>query len=341
MIRKIIWAFCCLFLFTASLCDNEPVDQLVIDANLDSLCQEAIIVALEAETEFINHTVSNYNQLCINYKEALLAQVNLCGDTDGSLQTTIDNLGDCLNITTNNNCELAILATQQAQEEFLNANTSNYSVLCSNYKLQLEHQILVCGESEELLYLLGELGNCTTNDQSVLCNGNGSPSLFPLAIGNLWEYSESIDGANTSLQLEVISIENFNGNDYFKIEVSSNIEPSHLYLREASNGDIYQLFQENSGYFEKLYLPANPTLNQQWDYHNVCLVGNCQHFRKVESINFYLETDNCVYVNCILVKNYTILDGGGITQQGTRIYKQGIGIVGGFDATTFTAVILN
>jgi hypothetical protein len=340
MIRKIAGTLCCLFLFTASLCDNEPIDQSVIDSNLESICQEAIMIALEAETEFINHTDSNYNQLCINYKEALIAQINICGDTDGSLQNTVDNLGDCFN-NTNNACELAILATQQAQEEFLNANASNYSALCTNYKLQLEHQIIVCGESAELLNIIGELGNCNTNDQSVLCNGNGSTSLFPLVIGNQWEYTESINGANTSLQLVVISIENINGIDYFKIEVSSNIEPSYLYLRLASNGDIYQLFQENSGNFEKMYLPANPTLNQQWDYHGVCLNGNCQHFRKVDSINFFLETDNCVYENCILVKNYTILDGGEITQQGTRIYKQGIGIVGGFNATTFTSVILN
>ncbi len=39
--------------------------------------------------------------LCVAYREALEAQITECGDTDGSLQALIDDLGDCASVSSN------------------------------------------------------------------------------------------------------------------------------------------------------------------------------------------------------------------------------------------------
>ena len=43
-----------------------------------------------------NLSSTDYTMYCTTYKEALMLQINLCGDTFGDLQATIDGLGDCI-----------------------------------------------------------------------------------------------------------------------------------------------------------------------------------------------------------------------------------------------------
>ncbi|WP_431136578.1 hypothetical protein [Psychroserpens mesophilus] len=67
--------------------------------NPDS-CEIATIAADEAETAY-NSDTTNFN-LCNAYKIALQNKITACGDTNGNIQTVIDDLGDCGNDNTPN-----------------------------------------------------------------------------------------------------------------------------------------------------------------------------------------------------------------------------------------------
>ncbi|MBS3739588.1 MAG: hypothetical protein KGY51_11455 [Psychroflexus sp.] len=63
------------------------------DENVE--CQNAQQATLQAQQDFENTSDSDYEQLCSVYVDALNLQIIECGDEDGSLQTIIDELGDC------------------------------------------------------------------------------------------------------------------------------------------------------------------------------------------------------------------------------------------------------
>jgi len=67
-------------------CTNNPVD------NCDS-ATEALSIA---QLLFDNASDEDYNEACNGYQTALQNFIDLCGDPDGSVQQTIDDLGDCM-----------------------------------------------------------------------------------------------------------------------------------------------------------------------------------------------------------------------------------------------------
>jgi len=68
------------------------------DCSVDDFdtCDAATTAVGIASANFDNATISDYTELCNAFKTALENQITECGDTDGSLQTTIDDLGDCM-----------------------------------------------------------------------------------------------------------------------------------------------------------------------------------------------------------------------------------------------------
>lgn len=82
-----------LFVFS---CNNEPLEDFDLDLDNQSnvLCQQAIDFTVSAGAAFNNDT-TNAN-LCNAYVAALQNQIVACGDTNGSLQSIIDGLGDCI-----------------------------------------------------------------------------------------------------------------------------------------------------------------------------------------------------------------------------------------------------
>jgi len=69
-------------------CTNEVVDD----------CEAAIDAVSIAQSAFNDATDDNYTDLCNAYKAALENQIVQCGD-DGSIQSIIDDLGDCAQTT--------------------------------------------------------------------------------------------------------------------------------------------------------------------------------------------------------------------------------------------------
>lgn len=75
--------------FTACSEDDENIDP-------ENSCEIAIVATTNAQTELESATDENYTSACTTYKAALEAQIEACGDADGSLQAIIDGLGDCI-----------------------------------------------------------------------------------------------------------------------------------------------------------------------------------------------------------------------------------------------------
>lgn len=67
------------------------------DEGVISTCLDALIAASAAALNFysVDQSSANYTPYCNYYKATLIQQINLCGDTLGSLQEKVDSLGDC------------------------------------------------------------------------------------------------------------------------------------------------------------------------------------------------------------------------------------------------------
>ncbi|RRO14576.1 hypothetical protein [Flavobacteriaceae bacterium 14752] len=77
-------------------CENENSNDNNVDNPDDNIeCQNAQQATVQAQQDFENASNSEYEDLCATYIDALNLQITECGDEDGSLQSIIDELGDC------------------------------------------------------------------------------------------------------------------------------------------------------------------------------------------------------------------------------------------------------
>ncbi|MBR9915261.1 MAG: hypothetical protein GYB32_10625 [Algicola sp.] len=74
-------------------CEDEPIDDGLQTGGTS--CEQAVLNTADAALNFLGVNADNYTQLCVAYRNALQAQVQACGDEDGSLQAAIEALGDC------------------------------------------------------------------------------------------------------------------------------------------------------------------------------------------------------------------------------------------------------
>lgn len=91
--------------FSAGNFYQVPITGGVIDTNTGGNggeeCEKAKVLTKEAQTIFIQISDTSepgseeYIEACVAYKAALVNQIALCSDVDGSLQKIIDSLGDC------------------------------------------------------------------------------------------------------------------------------------------------------------------------------------------------------------------------------------------------------
>lgn len=146
-----------------------------------------------------------------------------------------------------------------------------------------------------------------TPPTSVLCNGNGSTSYFPIDIGNEWKFTDSGSEVVWTISDTVRS----NGHLFFKIEdVWDEFFYSGAKIRQDSTtSDIYL-----DNY---LYIPANPVVGTTYPY-----VGSTS--RKVASLTASITTDSCSYSN--LLEMDEIITSSGVVNR-RYYYKKGIGSV--------------
>ncbi len=178
--KKIATYLLCISVFMFNSCDNEPLDQDIQTG--PSSCDQAIVNTAQAVVNFDGANVDNYTQLCIAYRNALEAQIAICGDDDGSLQAIVDTIGNC-DEAVNNDCDSATEAVSTAQIAFQNASAEDYTNLCNVYRATLENQITQCGDEDgSIQATIDGLGNCTqaTPEVEISVTAGAAPIEFDL-----------------------------------------------------------------------------------------------------------------------------------------------------------------
>ena len=148
------------------------------------------------------------------------------------------------------------------------------------------------------------------NEGAVLCNGNGSSSWFPLAIGDARYIA-------TDTVITMDSITGQSGSYYYEAYGAPAGPFNYDTLHIAANGDVYT---KNPYYaIEHLLVPANPLIGQTWSYADT--TGTI-YILTVKSLTVSLATSSCLYVNCLEIQ-----DSINSNNVKNTFYQKGIGLV--------------
>ncbi len=238
--KKMCLLVCVFVFFTASKCDNEPLEgEFATDEEVS--CDFAIENVLSAAIAFSEATSSTYEQLCLEYKTAIENQILFCGDPDGSLQELLDSIGDCSTNVEIENCNEAEEALAIAQTAFEEATVENYTQLCLVYREALITYIELCGSNEEVLLALNELGNCSSQP-----NAEG---ILTVTIGTL------------DLDFDIINV--FQNGNILQVAAETGSPTYHIIYFEIAFGEtgddiINDTFALN---FSSQYLPSSNGLD--------------------------------------------------------------------------------
>lgn len=108
-----------------------------------------------------------FEQLCNAYVNALYTQIEYCGDVNGTIQETIDQVNA-------NNCQLTCdqiaTNTSTAQSDYNNATLGNTIDMCTRYIQYLNEQIDTCGDPNGDLQAIIDNLDCGDDD------GDGVPN---------------------------------------------------------------------------------------------------------------------------------------------------------------------
>lgn len=163
--KKITFLISIFVLLTAFTCENEP-----LEGDFETENQQSCVTAAQntqlAALAFLEFTEETYTELCVAYRNALQAQIQFCGDPDGSLQTQINSLGNCSLDNETDDCASAAAAVGVAQAAFAQATSSNYTELCNAYRDTLLDLIEFCGDDGGTQSVLNDLGDCTQTNNS-------------------------------------------------------------------------------------------------------------------------------------------------------------------------------
>ncbi len=143
---------------------------------------------------------------------------------------------------------------------------------------------------------------------SVLCSGNGSNSYFPLKLDNKWTYNS---GKQNAIYQTITKAKNQSSDVVFtSISRQYSMDFEVTYILKP-NGDVYRATDVTN----TLFVPANPTLNQEYPYSLGKMI--------VESLTATVVTPSCNYTNCLLLVAY-YANGN---ESARYYFKKGIGKV--------------
>lgn len=208
-------------------------------------------------------------------------------------------------------------------------------------KYNFEYDLITVATVIECLFLFGALNSCMKKTLiilailatgpaffsackkkedpkivNLLCEGNSSGALFPVATGNVWRMVFLDAGVPEAMRTVLkVGKDSFINSKMYKVYSDSAgrmYGGTTKFLRvEAGTGNVYMY---SPGYVEKMELPGNPTLNQTW--------AVTFYSRKVTNLNASLKTGKCNYTGLVEV---TELDGG--SEKSKYYYKKGLGLV--------------
>lgn len=152
-----------------------------------------------------------------------------------------------------------------------------------------------------------------------LCDGNGTNAFMPIVQQNRWEWKQQGSG-NVVHTWKLNGTQVIDSKTYQVMNVvwDSGFTETDWYFRVAADGTVYRYANST----EYVYLPAAPTLNQQWTYPSVGAQAG-QGFRKVTALNKTLSTSSCSYTGLMEIKEYS----SATNVNTTYYYKKGLGIV--------------
>lgn len=215
--KKISILLCLFVLCSAFQCNDEPIDDELLTQ--DELCEAAIIRTSEAEQAFSEATDNNFAELCNMYRDMLEAQILTCGDGNGDLQILINQLGDCSQ-TQNIDCATAIAEKNEAEELFNNSTDVNYMENCNALKTAIQNFLDICGDNQEALNQLENLGNC------ILTTGNQASGEITVTAGTF------------SIVFDEITVEEDNG--LLKINGETSADNDYSIYFEVTEGQVGQ-----------------------------------------------------------------------------------------------------
>lgn len=145
------------------------------------ICADVEIAAEAAEIAYeatfatsLDFVISaDYALACSNYKDALISQLGYCGDSDGTIQTKIDELGDCTMP-----CEYASANVVEANSQYATATIGNFDEKCAQYALYLQDEIDICGDADGSIQDKIDALDCNDDDS------DGIPNVFEDFNGN-------------------------------------------------------------------------------------------------------------------------------------------------------------
>lgn len=172
----------------------------------------------------------------------------------------------------------------------------------------------VQNQGEEGVDCGGPCNACITDtivtNPMFLCNGTGGSSYFPLSVNSYWIY---VLPGNDWMQLEITeTYTQTNGEEYAHMITTGAFGTIDDYYRE-SGGDI--LRWNNSLSIDEVYIPANPTVGQQWSTSSTDSII-------VQAVAATLNSQNgCSYDGLLQLTSYSNGTGS------TSYYKQGLGLI--------------
>lgn len=273
--KKISFLFSIFILVTAFTCENEPLEGDFSDDS-DLSCEIASQNTQDAAIAFLDVTDETYTQLCIAYRNALEVQMQFCGDSDGSLQTQINSLGDC-GAANLDPCETVTISADQAEIAY-NEDTSN-ATLCNTYKTALEIKVTVCGDSDGSIQAIIDSLDCSTGT-------GGDADIVGTWLLTAWIGEEAIDLNNDGTESEnffdemecyenetlVFNVDNTGVNMstsfasfMFEIEVGTTNEYDYTIECELENENINFTWTQNG---------SNVTVNDGTSVLDYTLNGN-------------------------------------------------------------------
>lgn len=207
---KKLLSFLSLFIvLTAFTCDDEPIDADILS---NQVCEQVTAQATAAAVTLGLSTESNYFDNCYAYRLALQAQIQSCGDDDGTIQAIIDGLGDCEYVNNNpNNSLIGTWIAQSFQANITNTITAangdetivNLDVEGANLNYNVtfsESNFSTIGGYDMLTTLTingTENPQQTTNNTDVTAEGAYSTSGNMMTISGAM-FNLSVDGIDTS-----------------------------------------------------------------------------------------------------------------------------------------------
>lgn len=149
-----------------------------------------------------------------------------------------------------------------------------------------------------------------------VCDGNGSSSYYPLAIGNSFVYTSGSSIFSLTDSVSIRFAKTFNSKSYYA-EVTSNFLglDTAYYREDATTHDIYTW----NGINDALYIPGSPAINQSLPE----IMGGFGFTAKVTNLSASYTTSSCTYSNLLEI---TVYDSKSAVYS-TLYYKKGLGKV--------------